>query len=442
MARNRVHSPAMTEQAFSAEPIAVVDVAVIPGTEGPPDQGGLRNPFSTAGYRVWWLASVVAGLGVGVQTTTVPLFIKDRVSVDHRELAIAAALICQQLPAALFALIGGVIADRVERRRILVRTYGVAACVSLTYVFLSGSDVRFIWPVFILSAVVGSAGAFTNPARQSMMPQILRSSQLQNGVIFGTMAFMASLQFVGPSVGGVIADSASLTWAFALEVTMLSLGAIFFSRIATDTPVPTGRHVFHDLADGLRYIRQSPALVGVLVLGAAPGVLIMGPFSVTVVAMVKDVFHESDKFVGFLWGAFGGGILLGSIAMSFMRPRRRGALLCFAVIVGGGLMALYGATTSVVVALVVLLVAGSVGPAIFINFGVALLQENVERNMMGRVMSMWGLVFTVSSAVGYAQAGAVSNAFGPHVTVVAGGTICAAVGLIALFTMRPLTRLE
>jgi MFS family permease len=400
-----------------------------------------RNPFATMGYRLWWAASVVAGLGVGIQTTTVPLFIKDRVSTDHRELAIAAALICQQLPGALFALIGGVVADRIERRRILVRTYAVAACVSLTYVLLSGADVPFIWPVFILSAVVGSAGAFTNPARQSMMPQILTSAQLQNGVIFGTMAFMSSLQFVGPSVGGVVADSFTLSAAFACEVATLAVAAVFFSRIATDVPQTSGRHVLHDLADGLRYIWHSPSMAGVLLLGVVPGMFIMGPFSVTIVAIVKDVLHDSDKFVGFLWGAFGGGILLGSIIMSLVQLPRRGLLLCVAVVIGGALTALYGLSTSAPLSMALLVLAGIVGPAIFINFGVALLPENVERQMMGRVLSMWGLAFTVSSALGYAQAGILSNIAGPQATVVIGGVIASVLGAVALVALRPVTRL-
>lgn len=423
----------MTEQALPPEPLAVAGEALSPAET--------RNPFATAGYRVWWLASVVAGLGVGIQTTTVPLFIKDRVSVDHRELAIAAALICQQLPGALFALLGGVIADRVERRRILVRTYAVAGCVSLAYVFLSGSGTSIIWPVFFLAALVGSAGAFTNPARQSMMPQILKSAQLQNGVIFGTMAFMASLQFVGPSVGGIVADSFSLTLAFAFEVVLLCLAAIFFSRIATDTPVPTGRHVFHDLADGLRYISHSPSLVGVLLLGAIPGMLLIGPFAVTVVATAKDVLHTSDKFVGFLWGAFGAGILLGSIGLSFIKLRPRGFFLCVAVFTGGVSMAAYGASSSIPLSMAALLIGGAIGPAIFINFGVALLQENVDRNMMGRVMSMWGLVFTVSSAIGYFQAGVVASTVGPQTALIVSASIAAVCGLLAMVVLRPVTRL-
>jgi MFS family permease len=88
-----------------------------------------------------------------------------------------------------------------------------------------------------------------------------------------------------------------------------------------------------------------------------------------------------------------------------------------------------------------LVLAGIVGPAIFINFGVALLQENVERQMMGRVMSMWGLAFTVSSALGYAQAGILSNLAGPQATVVIGGVVASVLGAVALVTLRPVTRL-
>ena len=417
------------------------------GTDSPPLTGARhvargRNPFTTAGFRMWWLASVVAGTGVGIQTVTVPLFIRDRVSQDHRAIAIAGALICQTLPGAIFALFGGVVADRVERRRILVRTYSVAALVSLIYVALAGFDARVVWPVFILSAVIGSAGAFTNPARQSMMPQILAASQLQNGVIFGTMAFMATLQFGGPTMGGLLADGPGLTVAFASEVAALLCAALLFSRIATDRPVPSGRSVRHDLADGVRYIWKSPALLGVLVLGTVPGIFLMGPFSVTVVIRVRDVFHESDKFVGIFWGCFGGGIVVGSIALAILRFGHRGFLICFSVLAGGLCATAYGMTSSLPLAMMLLFVFGFTGPAIFINYGVALLQQNVSRQMMGRVMSMWGLAFSASTPIGYLQAGVVANAFGPQATVVSSGIIAAIIGVGVLAFLGPVRRMQ
>lgn len=423
----------MTERVLPAEPASTAAAA---------DSAVTRNPFAAPGYRNWWAASVVAGTGVGIQAVTVPLFIRDRVSEDARPIAIAAALICQTLPAAALALFGGVVADRVERRRILVRTYSVAAAVSLMYVALSGADARFIWPVFILAAIVGGAGAFTNPARSSMMPQILRPAQLQNGVILGTMAFMATLQFGGPTLGGFLADGPGLTFAFAAEVGMLAAAAVLFSRIATDMPVPTGRNVRTDLAEGLRYVRGSPQLSGVLALGTIPGVFLMGPFSVTVVLFVDDILKESDKFVGILWGCFGAGIVFGSMLMTLIRLPRRGLMLCSSVLFGGLFMTLYGLSSSLPLNMAALFVSGVMGPAIFINFAMALLQENTERAMMGRVMSMYSLAFTASTPLGYAQAGVMASLFGPQTTVVVSAIAAMAIGVLAMLFLRPVTRLH
>lgn len=420
------------------------EAAVLPLPAGSAADGAAgvsRNPFTVGGFRTWWTASIVAGTGVGIQAATVPLFLKDRVAEDNRAAVIALALICQALPGAVLALFGGVVADRVERRRILVRTYTVAAATSVVYVALAGTDASFIWPVFILAAIVGSAGAFTNPARQAMVPQILQPEQIQNGAIFGTMAFMATLQFIGPSVGGILADGPGLTVAFAAEVAMLALAALLFSRIATDAPIPTGKSVRTDLVEGLRYVRKDSRLLGILALGTVPGVFLMGPFAVTVVLMVDDILQASDKYVGILWGSFGAGILVGSVLLAMLRLRRRGLLLCSSVLMGGIGFTLYGASEQLWLSISLLVISGIVGPAIFINFAVALLQENTERAMMGRVMSMYGLAFMASTPVGYAQAGIVASIWGPQATIIVSGAMAAIIGLLAMLFLRPVKRL-
>ena len=404
-------------------------------------EGESRNPFAVAGFRTWWLASVVAGTGVGIQAVTVPLYITDRVADDKRAVAIAAALICQTLPGAALALFGGVLADRVERRRILVRTYLVAAAVSLAYVALAGADTALIWPVFILAAIVGSAGAFTNPARQSMVPQIVSQSQLQNAAIFGTMAFMATLQFGGPALGGILADGPGLTFAFAVEVAALAIAAVLFWTIATDAPVPTGKSVLHDLREGLRYVRSNSSLMGILALGTVPGFLLMGPFMVTLVLIVEDVFEASDRYVGFLVGSMGAGILVGSLLMSVIRTRRRGLLLCSSLIGGGAFWTAYGFAPNEYLAMLLVFTAGVLGPAIFINFAVALLQENSERAMMGRVMSVYGLSFQASTPLGYAMAAGQVQLWGPQATVVVSAATATVLGVLAVIFLRPVTKL-
>ncbi len=92
------------------------------GGSAPPTAEGSRNPFGSGRFRRWWLASMVAGTGVGIQSVTVPLYIRDRVALDDRALAISAVLIASTLPGAFLALFGGAIADRIEQRRILART--------------------------------------------------------------------------------------------------------------------------------------------------------------------------------------------------------------------------------------------------------------------------------------------------------------------------------
>ncbi len=439
----------MTALRGSANDLAIAneaqDEGAVPGSAALPPRGAgpwdgafapeTRNPFASGHFTRWWIASIVAGTGVGIQAVTVPLFIRDRVDTDLRALAISGALIAQTLPGALLALVGGAVADRVERRRILVRTYGVAALVSTLYLVLSGLNVREIWPVFLLAAVVGSAGAFTNPARQSMLPQLLTRTQLQNGVIFGTMGFMASLQFLGPSIAGMVVDLRGLTTAFALEVVLLVLGATFFSRIHTDQPAPTGRNVLGDLTDGLGYVRRNPTLLALLLLATVPGVFFIGPFGVTIALVVPDVLHASDKWVGLLWGCFGIGVFAGSVILTLRPIPRRGLAVCLANVVGGLVLVVYGRSKALPLSATALVVWG-LGASVFINYVVTLLQELTDSRMMGRVMSMYSLAFFIAMPIGYAQAGAITNAFGPEATLVSSGAAATAIGLGCLALAR------
>lgn len=409
-----------------------------PATAPAPSSDGAiasRNPFAAPGFSRWWLASLVAGTGVGIQAVTVPLFLRDRVEFDARALAIGGALVAQTLPAALFALVGGAVADRVERRRILRRSYAVAAAVSCVYVALAGRDVREIWPVYPLAAIVGSAGAFTNPARQSLLPQLVPRAALQNGVIFGTMGFMAALQFLGPTVAGLVVDGPGLAAAFALEMALLAAGAALFSRVPAEPPVPSGRRVLADLVEGLRYVRGDPRLFGLVALAVLPGVFFIGPFAVTIALVVPDVLGAGDKWVGLLWGAFGAGVFLGSLALTLRPLPRRGLAICVANLAGGAVLVAYGSSETLALS-ATLLVAWGLGASVVMNYVVALLQEHAEPRMLGRVMSMYSLVFFLSMPLGYAQASAVTRAAGPQAALVASGAVAAAIGLLALLRLR------
>jgi hypothetical protein len=240
----------------------------------------------------------------------------------------------------------------------------------------------------------------------------------------------------------VLADTAGLTFAFAAETASLTLAMLLFSRVQTDRPVPSGRNVRGDLADGLRFVAKTPSLIGLLTIGAVPGIFIMGPFAVTLVLMVEDVYEAGDAFVGVLWGAFGAGILLGSLLLTVRRLPRRGLFTCLCLLGGGLVFAAYGTVSTLWVAIALLVVQGMVGPAVFINTVVALLQEYTPPEMMGRVMSMYGLTFMATSPIGYGMAGGLTSVYGPQWTLVFGGIVTAALGLACILFLKPVTRLD
>ena len=412
--------------------IPAAATAAMPGEEA---AAGTRNPFTSPRYRQWLTASIISAGGVGITNVTVPLFIRDRVSEDLRAIAIAAALISLTLPGALLTLVGGTFADRIERRRILVRTYSVAAMVSVAYVLLSAFDAGFIWPVFFLSAIVGGCNAFGQPARQSMLPHIVSRTQLQNGVIFGMMGFMAMLQFLGPTIGGLLADLAGLTTAFSVEVVLLFIAAFVFSRIVTEQPPPTGRSVLNDLVGGLRYVRSHTAILGLLCLGAIPGIFFIGPFAVTIPLVVPDILERSDKWVGILAGCFGAGVVIGSIILAIRPIPRRGLAILYSCVAGGAVLVVYGLSDALLLSMATLFVWG-LGASVFINYAATLIQENTDPAVMGRVMSMYFLSFQLSLPIGYALSGVLVSVFGIREALIGNGVVAIVIGALCLIFLR------
>lgn len=408
--------------------------------EAPPAES--RNPLRAPGFVRWWIASLMAGTGVGIQSVTVPLFVRDRVPDDARAAAITLALMAASLPGVVLALVGGAIADRIERRRILIRAYSIATLASCVYVALAGYDVRVVWPVYPLAALVGSAGAFTNPARMSLLPLLVTRAQMQNGVILGTtLGFVAAHQLFGPTIAGLLADGFGLATAFAVEAVLLLATVALFGGIRTGAPVPTGKSVLSDLREGLRYVRGEPALRGLLALGLVPGVCFIGPFAVTIALIVPDVLHAPDKWVGILWGCFGGGVVAGSLLLTWRSLPRRGLAVCIANLMGGFVLTAYSQSHSLAMSAAILLLWG-ISASVFMNYVIALIQERAEPRMIGRVMSMYSLTFFISMPAGYAQAGAITSAFGAEASLLSSGIAAIAVAVACLVWMRSVRELR
>ena len=400
-----------------------------------------RNPFGSANYRAWLTATVAMALGVGLQIVTVPLFIRDRVGEDELAAVIAGALVIQTLPGVLLTLLGGVVADRVEPRLLLFRATALAGTGATVYIVLSAAEVTIVWPVFLLSAVVGAGAAFEQPARQGVLPQMVTRPQLQNAIILGNVGFMAAGQFVAPSLGGFIAGDIGLTVAFSLEAGLLALGALLFLRIGHYPPrAAVRRGLRSDLAEGLRYVRGSRNIMGLMALAAMPGVFYAGPLTVNMLPMVEQVLEVDDRWLGILFGAFGAGIIISSALLTLWPLPRRGLMLALSPVLGGPLLVLYGLSENPWWAAGALLAIGPAA-AVFINMSLALLQENTEQAVMGRVMGVYTLVQVASSPIGFAQTGLVTSLIGPQLSIVTSAITGTVIG-VALLIWLPVRKLR
>ncbi|MCY3646048.1 MAG: MFS transporter [Chloroflexi bacterium] len=401
-----------------------------------------RNPFASRDYRAWLTASVVMALGVGIQIVAVPLFIRDRVEPDERAAAIAGALMIQELPGVFLTLFGGVLADRMEARLILVRATAVAAVVAAVYLVLAAASVTILWPVFLLSAVIGAVGAFENPARMGVLPQLVTRPQLQNAVIIGNVGFLAASDFVGPALGGLVAGMAGLTAAFSLETGLLAAGALLFLMLRKYRPEAPAEHgsIRGDLTEGLRYVVRSRAILGLLILSAMLGIFFGGPITVTMLLIVEDVLKLGDHWVGILFAAFGAGMILSSAVMTLRPLPRRGLLVALSPVLAAPPLVLFGLSETPWLTVVALL---AIGPpaAIFMNLSLALLQENTPQAVMGRVMGVYSLMFAASMPIGIAQTGLLATLWGPQVAIVASSIAGGVAGLL-LLVWSPIRKLR
>jgi len=260
----------------------------------------------------------------------------------------------------------------------------------------------------------------------------------------GTLAYVATGQVLGPALAGFLADGPGLTIAFAAEVVLLAVGAAFFFAMPSyPLTKVTAAHasVREGLAEGLRYARQTPIVPGLMFLVVVPGVFFAGPLDVTIVLVVEDVLHESDKWIGILLGSFGLGIVTNLIILTIWQLPRRGLLLTIMPIVGGFIFAGYGLSESPYLSAFLLGLFG-MGAAVFMGYAITLLQENVAEEMMGRVMSMYTLGFTLAIPIGLAQAGIVAHIWGPQTSLVASGIAAVLLGIVGLVLAKPVRELD
>jgi MFS family permease len=340
----------------------------------------------------------------------------------------------QTLPVLLLGPYGGVIADRVDKLRlmtVLQVAMGVQALV-LGVLTVTGS-VR-LWEIGVLAALLGLNNAFENPARQSFMLEMVGPENLRNAVSLNSVLVNVA-RVIGPAVAGILIATVGegvcfLVNAASFVAVVVSLTTL--DRSAIHPSAPSGREP-GQLREGLRYVRRTPELGVPLLMMALAGALAY-EFQVTLPVMARQGLHAGATAYGFMTAAMGVGAVVGGL---FVANKGRTGLppLVLAASAFGVVLLLAALAPNLPVEIVALAFVGGASIS-FMSTGNSTLQLTAAPGMRGRVMSLWFVAFQGSTPIGGPIVGWVMAQAGARAGLGLGGITCLLVALLGLLAVR------
>jgi MFS family permease len=383
-------------------------------------------------YRIFFVGQLVSLIGTWMQTVAQGWLVL-QLTGDPFWLGVVAA--AQFGPVLVLGLFGGLIADHLPKRRTLLATQTVAMLLALALFALTATHSVHVSHIVVLALLLGSVNAIDMPTRQAFAVEMVGRGDIGNAVALNSAVFNGA-RVVGPAIAGLTIAATDISVAFLINgLSFLAvIGAYLSMREAELAPPPqiarptTAREVTANLAEGLRYVRTTPAvLLPILVIGL---VSTFGMnFSVTIPALARDILHVGAEGFGFLMAATGVGSFVVAMSIAFGR-RSRPALVGLGAAALGAAELVLAISGSFGVSLVAMFIVGLGGIGMAATGNTAI-QLQVPDHLRGRVMSVYTTVFAGSTPIGGLIAGALASAFGVPVSIAFGGAGSLVVGLAA-----------
>ena len=387
--------------------------------------------FSYRDYRRLWGGAFTSSVGTWMQEVAQNWLILTMTGLPWL-LAIDAFL--GDFPFLVFSLFGGVLADRMDRRRILFGSQIVQLSSALLLAILIWQHAIHVWIILTLSFVVGFAQSFGGPAYQALVPTLVDKKDIGNAIALNSIQFNLA-RVIGPVVGGIAFYSLGAAACFGLNslsflpvlVVLLTLKSGAFVR--GDAPQ---ERVLDSLKEGLRAVRDARALRGLIVLSFIGSFCAM-PLITFLPAFALQVFHRDAKGYSLLLAFFGSGAVLGAIGIAGVvgRLRRQGTVAVAMQLAFGALMIGFALSRVPILSYVLLFCAGAALMVVFAMF-MTLVQSHVEDRMRGRVVSIYSLAFRGAMPLGNLAAAFLVTFLSAPTVLVIDGTVLVTMGTVVL----------
>lgn len=388
-------------------------------------------------FRLYWAGALLSNVGTWMQVLAQSWLVYQ---LTGSALLLGTVNFLQGVPALFLSLLGGVLADRIERRLLMIVTQTAQMLLAFLLAGLTLAGVVRVEHVMIIAFLNGLVNAINTPVRQGIISDLVPRDDLQNAIAVNTAQFQIS-QLLGPAFAGVVVAVAGAGWAFLLNG--ISFIAVIISLVLLRLPpwkAPTRKlSVWQSAMEGVVFVFRHEVL-GTLVLIAAVPAVFARPAQQSLMPVFADsVLHVGAQGLGALMSATGAGALVGALIVASMGSfRRRGLLQLLTGIAYGVALVLFAASRRLDLSLA-LLFAGSACSMVFNSLNQTFLQSLAPDEMRGRVLSVLTLTTFGLMPLGSVVAGAAAQQWGAGFVVAAGGAVCALFALGVLI-MRPRQR--
>ncbi|WP_173010161.1 tetracycline efflux MFS transporter Tet(V) [Mycolicibacterium sp. P9-64] len=408
--------------------------------EQPVTTGGWRvlAPFRNREYRYLIAAVSLSIFAEGMWAVVMALQV---IALDNDPASLSLVATCLGTGLVAFVLVGGIVADRINQRSIIIVVEAVNLTTVSTIAVLSSIGALHIWHMAVAAAVLGIAAAFFFPAYSAILPRILPADQLlaANGV--EGVVRPVFQRAVGPALAGLVIGATFPAVGAYVVSALFAIGLVLLiaTRPATRTSTHEDGerpHVLRDLREGFSFVWRTPWLLWTLLFASMFVLVVLGPIEVLLPFIAQDRFADGARAYGFILAFFGIGSALGAIAVSSRRlPRRYLTVMMVMWGLGSLPLVIVGSTSSFPAMAAATFVVGVTDGAGMVIWG-TLLQRRVPTAMLGRVSSLDFFVSLAFMPLSFAIVGPLSKVVSMQSIFLAAGIVPVLLGAIAMVAAK------
>jgi MFS family permease len=383
--------------------------------------GGTFRSLKYRDYRLLWIGTLFTSSGQWIQTITVGWLTFE---LTDSAFLLGAVNGFRALPLLIFAPLGGVAADRIDRKHLMQMTQVgllIASAIMAAIVF---SGQLHVWHLFAFTFITGIAWAFNNPVRQSVVPNLIPKHDMMNALALNSAGFNIT-RIVGPAIGGFMIAHLGGGENFTLQSTFY-VGVIAMVAMMNIPAMPARKAVSvrENLTDGFRYVKRHPQLRVQLALAFVPTILAF-PYMALMPIFAEDVLGKGAGGFGIMSSAVGIGAVIGTLTLATMKNvHNKGRLMLIAVLLLGTTLVLFSQSRSFELSCFILMITGA-AQMVYLTSNQTILQLTIEDEMRGRVMGIYMLSQGMMPLGGLLGGGLADATSAPTAVFIMGLGVCA-----------------